>query len=791
MKSLLPILLFVSFSTAAQQPNFIYDKVYDFSEGMAAVKLGDKIGYIDVTGKMVIPAIYEDYLLLDNKFYRGITITRKNNLFGLINKKGEPLTGFKYKYIRNFKNGLAKVITEQGKVGYINVAGKEVIPPVYEIIVKIGEEECNDGLVPVRKNGKIGYVDSAGKVKLPFEFSLATNFYNGLARIEENTPDGLKFGYMNTKGEKVIPVQYDGAADFEDGFALVKMGKGKSGILGDYIGGKCGVINKAGKLIIPIEYDVINKIHLSFIEVSNGDYANRKSGVFDISGKLILPVEYSTIWFLPNRIVAAKEKNKPLALFDKTGKQLTDYVINSSGYFNEKTKLFPVYQESNNQITGMGFMDLNGKLVIPYKYHQADNFVDGYAMVAINNKWGIIDEKDKVVVPLQYEAVGGSRFTGDWFSVKQNGKWTFVNKNGKFINGGQASTSNVTPAPTTNNNSAVDKEYVYAGRVGKFLLVNKGGYISPKLDSIAGGKWGLLDADKKVIIAPLYDFLEIDSAQNLVFAFQGFLYTSSKTEQRLDSTANSKIGIIGIDGKEKYPFTLRRGRTQNDKGLHIVVEDFATRKYGVLNNKAKLIIPFAYEMIYNFTDSVIAAQKNGKFGAINLRNEVLVPFEYDQVFRGQPKSGVSYEFKSASASIKIDLKGKRVVAVVDKNEINFQTAFKNATNSEDRGKALARFIDSVYNAKDTTGFTRLVNQKFRQVEKVDFFSIHEALMNTTLSSNLIQQSLLPQLSQKQRDVIRKYSGCTIDNFNRKYSQGLPELPCPPVDTPQPGQPWRE
>jgi hypothetical protein len=789
MKSLLPILLFISCSAAAQPSYFIYDKVYDFSEGMAAVKVGDKIGYIDVTGKMVIPAIYEDYMLLDNKFYRGITITRKNNLFGLINKKGEPLTGFKYQYIRNFKNGLAKVITEQGKVGYINVAGKEVIPPVYEIIVKIGEEECNYGLVPVRKNGKIGYVDSAGKVKLPFEFSLATNFYNGLARIEENTPDGLKFGYMNTNGEKIIPVQYDGAADFEDGFALVKMGKVKSGILGDYIGGKCGVINKAGKLIIPIEYDVINQIHLSFIEVSNGDYANRRSGVFNISGKQILPIEYSTICFLPNRILAAKEKNKALALFDKTGKQLTDYVINGSGYFNEKTKLFPVYQESNYQITGMGFMDLYGKLVIPYKYHQADNFVDGYAMVAINNKWGIIDEKDKVIVPLQYEAVG-SKFSEGWLSVKQNGKWTFLNKEGEYINGGQAVLENLKINTTATKNT----EKVDTAAFMSYYLVRKAGYTSPSGDSLHGGKWGLLDATKKTILPPVYDFLKIDSARNLIFVYQGWAHSYSKqTGTTLDTAINPRVGIMGTDGKEKYPLVLREIFRQEDKGQHFIVQNATHRKWGILNNQGKLIIPFDYSLIYNFTDSIIAVQKNGKLGAINLKNEILVPFEYDQVFSGQPNSRVSYEFKSASASIKIDLKGKQVGAAPEPYESKFQVAFSKAINSKERGKALAELIGGIYNSTDSLTLQQLLGQKIRQMEKVDFFSIYEALLQAPLDINAtkIQTLLKSQLNQKQRDVIRKYAAWTIDNFNRKYSQGLPELANPPADTPQPGQPWRE
>jgi WG containing repeat len=185
MKPLLPILLFVSFSVKAQQQNFVYDWVAEFSEGVAAVGIDDKLGYIDNSGKIVIPAIYDVDGLLSNKFYKGVAIVVKDKKFGLINKKGENITDFVYGRISNFKNGLAKAYKFNTGIGYINTKGKEVIPTIYEIIVKFGDQEYNDGLVPVRKNGKIGYVDSTGNVIIPFNYNDGNSFYEGLARVEK------------------------------------------------------------------------------------------------------------------------------------------------------------------------------------------------------------------------------------------------------------------------------------------------------------------------------------------------------------------------------------------------------------------------------------------------------------------------------------------------------------------------------------------------------------------------------------------------------------------------------
>lgn len=64
---------------------------------------------------------------------------------------------------------------------------------------------------------------------------------------------------------------------------------------------------------------------------------------------------------------------------------------------------------------------------------------------------------------------------------------------------------------------------------------------------------------------------------------------------------------------------------------------------GVLNNvglydkNGKLVIPRGYERLYladlinsNDKDELLFARKNGKYGVINVKNEVIIPFEYDR-----------------------------------------------------------------------------------------------------------------------------------------------------------------
>ncbi len=65
-----------------------YEKVMWFSEGMAAVKLNGKVGYINQSGKMIIPAIY--YSRFMTSFKKGVVgAYNEEGRYLWFNKKGE------------------------------------------------------------------------------------------------------------------------------------------------------------------------------------------------------------------------------------------------------------------------------------------------------------------------------------------------------------------------------------------------------------------------------------------------------------------------------------------------------------------------------------------------------------------------------------------------------------------------------------------------------------------------------------------------------------------------------
>ena len=80
-----------------------------------------------------------------------------------------------------------------------------------------------------------------------------------------------------------------------------------------------------------------------------------------------------------------------------------------------------------------GFIDMEGKIVIPHIWDHVGNFVEGLAKVKDSNgKCGFINKTGKIVVPCTWDGAGC--FSMGVARVKDsNGKWGYIYKNGKIV----------------------------------------------------------------------------------------------------------------------------------------------------------------------------------------------------------------------------------------------------------------------------------------------------------------------------------------------------------------------
>jgi uncharacterized protein (TIGR02145 family) len=121
--------------------------------------------------------------------------------------------GTKYTYIndKTDKNGLRYVETKN-KVGYINAAGEEAIPVIYD---EAAWSNFSDGLYGVRLGKNWQFVDKNNIVQIPIFYDrVVSNFWFGKSTVEK---DGRKFD-INEKGE--VLKEYTNAAPTK-GFSTV------------------------------------------------------------------------------------------------------------------------------------------------------------------------------------------------------------------------------------------------------------------------------------------------------------------------------------------------------------------------------------------------------------------------------------------------------------------------------------------------------------------------------------------------------------------------------------------
>ena len=84
------------------------------------------------------------------------------------------------------------------------------------------------------------------------------------------------------------------------------------------------------------------------------------------------------------------------------------------------------------EINGMwGFIDKEGKQVIPCIYDDVGSYSEGLAPIEINGNWGYVDKSGKQAIPCIYEHVGS--FSEGLAYVEISGKYGFIDTKGNQV----------------------------------------------------------------------------------------------------------------------------------------------------------------------------------------------------------------------------------------------------------------------------------------------------------------------------------------------------------------------
>jgi hypothetical protein len=314
---------------------FIVEPNYDYAggfgpEGLAGLLKDDKVGFVDTTGRLVIPFKYhwpKPWVTTpDYPFF-------VQNRISVIDAENEDEI-------------------EGGKTGCLNPKGELIIPAIFDYI-----SYFEDGVATAGKDGRAVLIDTMGNIVQQFPEIAQFLYFTGNHAILR-TSDGHA-GLMKKTGEIVLEPKYKGIDPFSEGFVAVQ-------IDGNEFGVKSAFIDTTGRFVFDRTFSFIRSFSEGYAAVE----INGKWGFIDRTGKLAIEAKYDDVRDFYNgfAIVGVKDgKSLRYGFVDSTGRIIIKPVYSEAGYFTyglAPVKLGKKY----------GFIDKTGRVVIQPKYDNALSF---------------------------------------------------------------------------------------------------------------------------------------------------------------------------------------------------------------------------------------------------------------------------------------------------------------------------------------------------------------------------------------------------------------------------------
>ena len=246
---------------------------------------------------------------IPKSYYKNVSCTASSGYFlaikdfgapvALINKQGKSVVDLsRYQKVDADKisGGLLPVL-RNGRVGYVNMQGRETIPAMYDMLKESQgwARPVSEGRIVVKQNGHYGVIDTANKTIVPFSAAISDidDYRSGMARVRKNqaiswldkngkptrdpNSNSKADSQTSTTNENVKemqqsapsspfttlqPRQQDGRWGFVDDnnvtmitYSFDEVRPFSEGLAGVRIDNEWGFVNLGGELVIPFRFD--------------------------------------------------------------------------------------------------------------------------------------------------------------------------------------------------------------------------------------------------------------------------------------------------------------------------------------------------------------------------------------------------------------------------------------------------------------------------------------------------------------------------------------------------------
>ncbi len=384
-----------------------YDLISKFYNGLSEVTMGNQLGFMDTKGNLVIPSEYSPRSIACRQ---GVVLV-KDNKFGLYNRQGQQLLPIEYDYIsfkhyssnREIEKHQFAYVSKNNRLGIYNAQGQMILPIQFDSI-----EHRSDDFIEVQVNksaqahpyelydiyGTKVFPDQYDEFKILGEVKSATN------KLGTALPTPTDKATVTKRFLIVLEKDKQQAL-----YAVTRTLKATSNLNNDNIKNKSKQqIKSSYKIEVIVPFGKFKEIFAltknphgkDVIRVTVEDEVTAdKYGLIDSSGKVILKPTYTMLYPFKDGLA-----------------QATDDLMDKDGVYSANRKY--------------GYIDMQGKVAIPFKFDETNDFDNGSALVKLNGKSAFINTKGEFIFEPIYDQL---YIWKDYATVANDWKWGMVDVN--------------------------------------------------------------------------------------------------------------------------------------------------------------------------------------------------------------------------------------------------------------------------------------------------------------------------------------------------------------------------
>jgi hypothetical protein len=388
-----------------------FENAGPFSEGLAAVRVDGRYGYVDGRGEIVIEPKFD----FAGAFYQGLAEVVVGRGAGVIDRTGTIVVPPRFQRAVPWTKDV--IVVEEGtwgggrlgampdlpglkggdhylrNVGFYHVGGYWVLRPSLAGVRWFGSEGA--GFIWATRHGRepYGLIASDGTWKIEPEYEYAGALSDGLAVVRQRR-DGVTWtGAIDASGKVVIPLPTLALFGWLDGWGMARE---------SYQSGKYALLDMSGKVLGGF-FDQVRRPEEKG-EVATVLIDGRWKGI-DRAGNLgPNPRNGRVAASCPNafRIV---EIDGLVQITDAQGEPTTPYLFKPLSHAPGCNRPFAVSLDGK-----WGFAGTDGRLLSdPLPFDYVHGFDGDYAVVQQDKKWGVIDTSGRFALPPRYDQYRGRR----------------------------------------------------------------------------------------------------------------------------------------------------------------------------------------------------------------------------------------------------------------------------------------------------------------------------------------------------------------------------------------------